>query len=73
MALSDYLPQINLGVQGGTWECGGPQKPILKILKPKCECHIFVDASLTDVRALLKQPDSSGCGNPPGFHPGQQD
>ena len=43
-------------------------KPILKIFDPNSECHLFVDASLTGVGAVLKQIDSNKVLSPIAFH-----
>ncbi|GFX52741.1 retrotransposable element Tf2 protein type 1 [Trichonephila clavipes] len=43
-------------------------KPILKMFKPRNECQLLVNASLTGVGAVLKQLDIRGDLHPVAFH-----
>ncbi|GFW86161.1 retrovirus-related Pol polyprotein from transposon 17.6 [Trichonephila clavipes] len=43
-------------------------KPVLQLYDPKLPLHVFCDASLKAIGAILKQPDNSGTLHPVSFH-----
>ncbi|GBM21911.1 Transposon Tf2-9 polyprotein [Araneus ventricosus] len=43
-------------------------KPVLQLYDPKLPLHVFCDASQVAIRAILKQPDSSGNLHPVSYH-----
>ncbi|GFX53876.1 transposon Tf2-6 polyprotein [Trichonephila clavipes] len=43
-------------------------KPVLQLYDPKLSLHVFCDASMKAIGAILKQPDNSGTLHPVSFH-----
>ncbi|GFS49380.1 retrovirus-related Pol polyprotein from transposon 17.6 [Trichonephila clavipes] len=43
-------------------------KPVLQLYDPKLSLHVFCDASLNAIGAILKQPDNSGTLHPVSYH-----
>ncbi|GFX10289.1 transposon Ty3-G Gag-Pol polyprotein [Trichonephila clavipes] len=43
-------------------------KPVLQLYDPKLPLHVFCNASLKAIGAILKQPDNSGTLHPVSFH-----
>ncbi|GFV46237.1 retrovirus-related Pol polyprotein from transposon 297 [Trichonephila clavipes] len=43
-------------------------KPVLQLYDPKLPLHVFCDASMKAIGAILKQPDNSGTLHPVSFH-----
>ncbi|GFV46463.1 transposon Ty3-I Gag-Pol polyprotein [Trichonephila clavipes] len=43
-------------------------EPVLQLYDPKLPLHVFCDASLNAIGAILKQPDNSGTLHPVSYH-----